>query len=209
MTKLPEHVAVNRGYWDGVADDWVAAGERCWAQGEPTWGIWGVPDSQVTLLPADMTGMRAIELGCGTGYVSAWMARRGATVTGVDNSERQLATAARLAAQHGVELELIHGNAERVDKPDGSYDFAVSEYGAAIGPTRTSGFPRPIACWRRAASCRCWAVTRWPSSARRSTARCRSPARWSGRTSACTGSTGETRLTSRAASSSPCRSPTG
>ena len=133
MTKLPEHVAVNRGYWDGVADEWVASGERSWGRNDPTWGIWGVPDSEVTLLPADMTGMRAIELGCGTGYVSGWMARRGATpVTGVDNSERQLATAARLAAQHGVDLELIHGNAERVDKPDGSYDFAVSEYGASI-----------------------------------------------------------------------------
>jgi SAM-dependent methyltransferase len=29
-------------------------------------------------------------------------------------------------------LELIHGNAEHVPKPDASYDFAISEYGAAI-----------------------------------------------------------------------------
>jgi ubiquinone/menaquinone biosynthesis C-methylase UbiE len=132
MSELPEHVAVNRSYWDGMADQWVAAGERNWARTVPVWGQWGVPDSEVTLLPADMNGMRAIELGCGTGYVSAWMSRRGATVTGIDNSERQLATAARLASEHGIELELIHGNAETVDRPDGSYEFAVSEYGAAI-----------------------------------------------------------------------------
>jgi ubiquinone/menaquinone biosynthesis C-methylase UbiE len=132
MRELPKHVSVNRDYWDGMADHWVAAGERNWARADPVWGQWGIPDSETTLLPKDMSGMRAIELGCGTGYVSAWMARRGATVTGIDNSERQLATAARLAAEHDIELELIHGNAETVDKADGLYDFAVSEYGAAI-----------------------------------------------------------------------------
>lgn len=129
--QLPEHVAENRAYWDGMADDWVAAGERLWA-GEPQWGQWGVPDDECPMLPSDMTGMDAIELGCGTGYVSAWMARRGATVTGIDNSERQLATAARLAAEHHIDLTLLHGNAETVPLPDASFDFAVSEYGAAI-----------------------------------------------------------------------------
>ena len=131
MGDLPEHAAVNRALWDGMADDWVAAGERNWAREVPVWGQWAIPDSEVTMLPADMTGLRAIELGCGTAYIAAWMARRGATVTAVDNSERQLETAARLADRHGIELELIHGSAEAVAKPDGSYDFAISEYGAA------------------------------------------------------------------------------
>lgn len=132
MSSLPEHVAANRKYWDGMADDWVEAGERNWTRRTPVWGQWGIPDSELSLLPADMTGMRALELGCGTGYVSAWMARRGASVTGIDNSERQLATATRLSREHGIPLKLIHGNAETVDKPDASFDFAVSEYGAAI-----------------------------------------------------------------------------
>ena len=90
------------------------------------------PRSELRLLPDDMTGMRAIELGCGTAYVSGWMARRGASVTGIDNSAEQLRTAQRLSEQHGVALELIHGNAEAVPKPDDSFDFAISEYGAAI-----------------------------------------------------------------------------
>ncbi len=132
MSELPDHTAVNRSYWDGMADQWVAAGERNWARSVPVWGQWGIPDTQTTLLPADMSGVRAIELGCGTGYVSAWMVRRGARVTGIDNSGAQLATAARLAHEHDVEIEFIHGSAEAIDKPDGSYDFAVSEYGAAI-----------------------------------------------------------------------------
>jgi SAM-dependent methyltransferase len=126
---LPEHVAVNRAQWDKDAASWVADGERQW-RSEPTWGMWGVPIPG--LLPDDMTGLDAIELGCGTAYISAWMARRGARVVGIDNSARQLETARRLAAEHGVELTLIHGNAETVPYRDGSFDFAISEYGAAI-----------------------------------------------------------------------------
>ena len=79
-----------------------------------------------------MTGTDAIELGCGTAYISAWMVRRGARVVGIDVSEEQLATARRLATEHDRDLELIHCNAEAVPYPDESFDFAISEYGAAI-----------------------------------------------------------------------------
>ena len=68
-----------------------------------------------------------------TGYVSAWMRRRGASVYAIDNSEAQLATARRLSDLHGLDdIEWVHGNAETVAQPDGSFDFAISEYGAAI-----------------------------------------------------------------------------
>ena len=129
---LPEHVAENRRYWDRTAEQWVASGERAWAQTTPTWGMWEVPDDRVDLLPRDMSGMRAIELGCGTAYWSAWMARRGAEVVGIDNSEAQLMTARRLDAEHGAGITLLHGNAEEVPYPDSSFDVAFSEYGAAI-----------------------------------------------------------------------------
>ncbi len=127
-----DHVQVNRAHWDGQADDWVASGERSWAEPDPTWGMWGIPESELGLLPVDLTGMRTIELGCGTGYVSAWLARRGARAVGLDNSSRQLATARRLSAQHGLPLPLLHGDAERLPFRDGCFDLAVSEYGAAI-----------------------------------------------------------------------------
>lgn len=127
----PDHVRVNREHWERQAADWVAAGERNWDT-EPSWGIWGIPESELGLLPSDMTGMDAIELGCGTGYVSAWMARRGARVVGVDVSPSQLATARRLSRRHGLAIELVEANAEEVPYPDGSFDFAISEYGAAL-----------------------------------------------------------------------------
>jgi SAM-dependent methyltransferase len=130
---LPDHVVENRRYWDAGAANWVASGERAWAQDEPTWGIWGVANSELPLLPDDLTGQRAIELGCGTGYVSAWMRRRGASVYAIDNSAEQLVTARRLADGHGIDdIVWVHGDAEQVPQPDASFDFAISEYGAAI-----------------------------------------------------------------------------
>ncbi len=131
---LPEHVAANRAAWDAEAPDYVAPGERSWAKppGQESWGIYGIPEAEVRMLPDDLAGLDAIELGCGTGYVSAWMTRRGARVVGIDNSPKQLETAARLQREHGLDFPLLLGNAERVPYPDASFDFAISEYGAVL-----------------------------------------------------------------------------
>ncbi len=131
-TDLSDHATINREHWNAMSDEWVASAEESWPRSTPKWGSWELPDEGIGLLPDDLSGMRAIELGCGTGYVSAWMARRGATVVGIDVSEDQLATARRLAVEHGIDITLIHGSAEAVPEPDASFDFAISEYGAAL-----------------------------------------------------------------------------
>ncbi len=132
MVELPEHVRRNRESWDSWAHEYVEAAERNWATADATWGIWGVPETGLRMLPDDASGMDVIELGCGTAYVSAWLARRGARPVGIDNSEAQLETARRLQAAHGIDFPLHHGNAEDVPHPDASFDFAISEYGASI-----------------------------------------------------------------------------
>jgi SAM-dependent methyltransferase len=129
---LPGYVRANRGYWDGLAGQYVDAGERAWSSAEPYWGIWSISESQVGFLPEDVSGLDVIELGCGTAYVSAWLARRGAKPVGIDNSPKQLETARALQARHGLEFPLLLGNAEAVPLPDASFDLAVSEYGAAL-----------------------------------------------------------------------------
>jgi SAM-dependent methyltransferase len=132
MSDLPDHVRRNRALWDEWAAQFVAPGEECWAAAEPRWGIWGVPESQLGVFPDGLPGKDAIELGCGTAYVSAWLARHGARVVGIDNSEAQLATAQRLQRQHGLSFPLLHGSAETVPYPDRSFDLAISEYGACL-----------------------------------------------------------------------------
>ncbi|HEV7657233.1 MAG TPA: class I SAM-dependent methyltransferase [Mycobacteriales bacterium] len=130
--ELPEHAQRNRQYWDDMADSWVEPGRRNWAATDPTWGSWSIPESELRLLPEDLTGQDTIELGCGTAYFSAWLARRGANAVGIDNSAAQLATARAFQQEFGLEFPLVHGNAEHVPYPDASFDLALSEYGAAI-----------------------------------------------------------------------------
>jgi SAM-dependent methyltransferase len=132
MEDLPEHVARNRAQWNDWADEYVDDGRRNWESAEPTWGIFSVPEAEVGLLPREIEGRDAIELGCGTGYVSAWLARRGARPVGIDNSEAQLTTARTFQEEFGLEFPLVHGNAEKVPFPDESFDIAISEYGASI-----------------------------------------------------------------------------
>lgn len=132
MADLPDHVRRNRALWNELATEYEPDGRQKWAQPEPTWGIWSVPESELGVLPAELDGRDSIELGCGTGYVSAWLGRRGARPVGIDNSEAQLETAKAMQAEHGLEFPLLHGNAEQVPYPDASFDLAISEYGASI-----------------------------------------------------------------------------
>ena len=121
----------NRARWDADAPSWVEAGHDNWASPEPHWGIWHVPESVLPVLP-DVSGLDVVELGCGTGYVSSWLARRGARVVGLDNSREQLSTARRFQEEFGLEFPLIHADAEKVPLAAESFDLAISEYGACL-----------------------------------------------------------------------------
>ena len=89
-------------------------------------------EERLGVLPPDLAGLDTIELGCGTGYVSAWLARRGARPVGLDNSPGQLATARELQQRFGLRFPLLHGNAEQTPLADATFDLAISEYGASI-----------------------------------------------------------------------------
>jgi SAM-dependent methyltransferase len=131
-TELPAHVAANREAWDRYAHEYVEPGRRAWSTDEVRWGIWGIPETDVHLLPDDVHGHDVVELGCGTAYVSAWLARRGARPVGIDNSPAQLETARGFQREFGFDFPLHLGNAEHTPFPDASFDGAISEYGAAL-----------------------------------------------------------------------------
>lgn len=127
---LTAHAAQNRAIWDDRYSEWFGSrAAQQWAA-EPHWGIWATPETDLKVLP-DLDGKDVIDLGCGTAYIGAWVRRAGGRPVGIDNSAEQLATAQALQAQFGLAFPLIHGNAERVPLPDGSFDVAISEYGAS------------------------------------------------------------------------------
>jgi SAM-dependent methyltransferase len=130
---LPPHVALNRDAWTANNAAYTNSKARAaWAQAEITWGVWGVPEASLQVLP-DVAGLDVIELGCGTAYFGAWLKRRGARrVVGVDVTPAQLDTARECDAEFGLGLELVEANAEQVPLESGQFDLAVSEYGASI-----------------------------------------------------------------------------
>jgi len=128
----PDYVVANRANWTTSNAQYTdAQADRAWHTDQFTWGMFGKPESEVSVL-GDVAGLDVIELGCGTAYVSAWLARQGARPVGVDITPAQLDTARRLQAETGIEFPLIEANAEAVPLPDASFDLAVSEYGASI-----------------------------------------------------------------------------
>jgi SAM-dependent methyltransferase len=126
------YVEQNRAAWTRFAADYVANAERNWATDEVSWGIFDIPEADVGMLPPDLAGKDAIELGCGTAYVSAWLARRGARAIGIDITPAQLETARRMQEKHDLYFPLHEGNAEATPFPDESADLVISEYGASI-----------------------------------------------------------------------------
>src|SRR5215217_721767 len=128
---LPEYVQKNRIVWDTWAAEYAEWAPRAWAQDAPTWGIFHAPESELGVFPESVAGLDVIELGCGTAYISAWLARRGTHPVGVDNSPAQLATARRMQ-QFKLEFPLYLGNAEKTEFPDASFDLVVSGYGDSI-----------------------------------------------------------------------------
>ena len=126
-----DHVEPNRATWDRRSVEYAAYGRRAWAHEEPTWGIWHRPEHDVRVLP-EVRGREVIELGCGTAYWSAWLARRQARVVALDVSARQLATARTLQREHGLSFPLVQADAEQTPLPTARFDVALSEYGASL-----------------------------------------------------------------------------
>jgi SAM-dependent methyltransferase len=103
---------------------------RAWAVEEMFWGVFGIPDTELRVL-GDIDGLDVVELGCGTAYVSARLARLGARPVGVDPTPAQLETARRCMAETGIEFPLVEAAAESVPLADESFDLAISEHGAS------------------------------------------------------------------------------
>jgi len=128
----PEYVAANRANWTTSNAEYTdSEADAAWRKEQFSWGMFGAPETEVSAL-GDVAGLDVIELGCGTAYFAAWLARQGARPVGVDITPAQLATARRLQAETGLEFPLIEANAEEVPLADASFDLAVSEYGASI-----------------------------------------------------------------------------
>lgn len=130
----PQYLERTVAAWTKMSVDFRDPGHRCWASDSITWGIWNIPESDVRAFGelSELKGKKTIELGCGTAYFSAWMAKLGAEPTGIDPTPAQLANARLFQQEFGIEFPLFEGFAEKTPFEDASFDVAFSEYGASI-----------------------------------------------------------------------------
>jgi SAM-dependent methyltransferase len=127
-----DYVTRNRDLWTTSNAEYTGpSAPRSWAKEDFTWGQFGVPEAEMGVL-GDVAGTDVVELGCGTAYFSAWLAKQGARPVGVDVTPAQLETARQMQRETGIEFPLVEANAEDVPLPDASFDLAVSEFGASI-----------------------------------------------------------------------------
>lgn len=104
----------NRRAWNAWSDDYQRQHGPQLDEKPKAWGGFALPEDEVRALP-DLTGKRVLELGCGGGQWSMFLARDGIDVVGRDLSEAQLATAVRLTA--GLDVALVQGRRRRRRSP--------------------------------------------------------------------------------------------
>jgi SAM-dependent methyltransferase len=131
-SEYPDYVPQNVQIWTkSNAEHTGPRAREAWAKDEIGWGIFEIDEAELGVL-GDVSGLDVIELGCGTAYFSAWLAKRGARPVGIDPTPAQLETAREMQRDFDLDFPLLEGVAESVPLPDQSFDLAVSEYGASI-----------------------------------------------------------------------------
>jgi SAM-dependent methyltransferase len=128
LSELTDHARRNREFWDAQSTEYHDRNAAFIARGR-AWGLWQIPEDELDVL-GDVAGKDVLELGCGAAEWSRALARAGARVTGLDNSEERLVHARRAVADEGLPVTLVHASAESIPLPDASFDIVMADWGA-------------------------------------------------------------------------------
>lgn len=80
------------------------------------------------------SGMRVLDVACGSGNLALISARKGCVTKGVDIATNLLAQARERATAEGLAIEFTEGDVEALPYPDGEFDAVVSMFGAMFAP---------------------------------------------------------------------------
>lgn len=108
-------------FWDTA----VPSLEECLAE-----HAWGRHANVVALLDAlePLAGAEVLDVACGTGLLSAWLAERGARVTGIDVSERAVERARQVCTALGVRAAFRVAAATADELACSGYDRVAGRY---------------------------------------------------------------------------------
>jgi SAM-dependent methyltransferase len=123
------HVRKNRRYWEAESNRYQREHASQLGGRTPVWGVWAIPESRLRVL-GDVRGLDVLELGCGGGQWSRWLARMGARPVGLDLSLNQLRHAAAEPRGRRRAIPLVCADAERVPFADATFDVVMCDHGA-------------------------------------------------------------------------------
>jgi SAM-dependent methyltransferase len=122
MTAIAELKRVHRGTW--AAGDYAAVAEV----------IDETPPRDLLARVEVAPGQRVLDVATGTGNVAIPAAAAGAQVVGLDLTPELFDTARRRAAEQGVAVDWIEGDAEDLPFEDESFDRVLSAFGVQFAP---------------------------------------------------------------------------
>ncbi|MEY2517616.1 MAG: hypothetical protein QOJ89_4974 [bacterium] len=108
------------------------AGRALWAAGDPdavaerSWEVGAAVAGAVSI----EAGMKVLDVGTGTGSAAIRAAEAGAQVVGLDIVAEDFVAARRRAADAGVEVEWVEGDADALPFESNSFDRVVSAFGS-------------------------------------------------------------------------------
>ena len=115
-----------RQYWNSIADEYRAI-TRINAD-DFHYGPLLAGESKLQLLPPLKPGMMSLELGCGEGQNSRWLARHGLICTAIDISDGQLEYARNDAIAEGLTINFRRSTIEDFEADPESYDIITSSH---------------------------------------------------------------------------------
>jgi SAM-dependent methyltransferase len=139
-----ESQAASRTWWDADADSYQAEHGEFLGDADFVWCPENLREEDAKLL-GDVAGRRILEVGCGWAPCARWLARRGASVVGLDLSAGMLRHARMAAARTGLAVPLVQAGAERLPFADGSFDIACSAFGAVPFVADSAAVMREVA----------------------------------------------------------------
>ncbi|MFZ0323514.1 MAG: class I SAM-dependent methyltransferase [Actinomycetes bacterium] len=122
----------SRGWWDAHADEYQAEHAFTLGSNDLVWGPESLSEADAGLL-GDVTGLRVLEVGCGAGQGSRWVAEAGGLAVGVDLSLGQLRHAQALDAGRPPDrprASWLCADASSLPFGSNGFDLAFAAYGA-------------------------------------------------------------------------------
>lgn len=108
-------------YWDNRADTYSEHVQQEMASRKKQ--AWASLIKQYT---QEQGVLKVLDVGTGPGFFAILLAELGHDVTAVDASEEMLRQASKNAAETGVTIRFVQGDAHQIDRADESFDLIVS-----------------------------------------------------------------------------------